>query len=505
MPCSFLIFDPVLSYADASPLVVERFLADANKTALAAKFHHAREITHRLQREKRQLFQRSLDDLEARFYRLQNDSMEDILVKLSNQRDGLSMMETRVYKVFDRTRYLFQYQHFIVAKDFVRAAEAMTERTFGVVANAMQEFVHSIEYKIQQLLDPSLGDPAVRKTVYLLALNEIDGKIDIAQRALENYTELYNAIVTGSPIFNYKFRKEPRKNSIYIVPLPLFHEALNRTGAIRRRSTKVGTDLEDIISNLSLYRNVTIEAFSSKAVNLTSMWRANVYFLKSCREYLQSIDMFLNDGLRYSLSFLENRLARYSSDWREFAADRDSLALQIDSLTRLARGLQEGIFLKVAQGLAMSKAFLRHGGVSKKSIARFFVSTQVQVGRSDLKNFFAELRTRGQEVHDLWVRLERHSQRLYNASLTDPNLQTYYRAKNVWNYLGTLMDALNLMHGHYDQYKADDIRDAIKNYDDEFLLSLGGMVSEMQRFLDTGQIDADFIRWAPFTLLGVSN
>ena len=153
----------------------------------------------------------------------------------------------------------------------------------------------------------------------------------------------------------------------------------------------------------------------------------------------------------------------------------------------------------------MSKAFLRHGGVSKRSIARFFVSTQVQVGRSDLKNFFAELRTRGQEVHDLWVRLERHSQRLYNASLTDPNLQTYYRAKNVWNYLGTLMDALNFMHGHYDQYKADDIRDAIKNYDDEFLLSLGGMVSEMQRFLDTGQIDADFIRWAPFTLLGVSN
>ena len=102
----------------------------------------------------------------------------------------------------------------------------------------------------------------------------------------------------------------------------------------------------------------------------------------------------------------------------------------------------------------------------------------------------------------MWVRLERHSQRLYNVSLTDPNLQTYYRAKNVWNYLGTLMDALNLMHGHYDQYKADDIRDAIKNYDDEFLLSLGGMVSEMQRFLDSGQIDADFIRWVPFTLLG---
>ncbi|KAL8564936.1 hypothetical protein ACOMHN_019839 [Nucella lapillus] len=494
VPCSFFVFDPIVSYADASPLVVERFLTDLNQTALAASFHQAREVTHRLQREKRQSFENQVDDLENRFNTLLNVSVKNIVHKLSTQRQGLSQMEDKVFEVFNRTAYLFKYQQYIVEKDFVRAAKAMSERTFDVVASAMQEFVYKVESKIQLLIEPSVNGSALRETVYLLSLSEIDGKIDIAQRALENYTELYNAIVNGNPIFNYKFHKEPRANSVYIVPLPLFNRALTRTKTIRRRSQKVGRDLERIISKLALYRNLTVQAYQSHQVNLTVMLHANVFFLKACREFLQSIDMFINDGLGYTVSFLKERFREFKSNWRDFQAHRDSLSVQLKSLESLAQGLEEGLFFRVNQGLNMSRQFLHDGSVRKRDIARLFMSTTVKVGQSDLKNFFTELRARGQEVYDLWGRLQKDTEILFNTSFQDPNLQTYYRFDDVWGHIGNLVEALTIVHGNYSQYRAADIRDVIKNYDDEFLTSLTVMVASMQQFLDDGEINTKFIR-----------
>ena len=71
VPCSFLVFDPVVSYADVSPLLAERLLADTNLTTLTHHFSHAREVTHRLQREKRQLFEGHVLDLTEKLGRLQ--------------------------------------------------------------------------------------------------------------------------------------------------------------------------------------------------------------------------------------------------------------------------------------------------------------------------------------------------------------------------------------------------------------------------------------------------
>ncbi|XP_076472554.1 uncharacterized protein LOC143301962 [Babylonia areolata] len=494
VPCSFLVFDPIVSYADASPLVVERFLTDANQTALSSSFRQAREITHRLQREKRQNFQKQVDDLDEKFHVLLNVSIKDIVHKLNMQQEGLAQMGDKVFQVYNRTVYLFNYQQYIVEKDFVRAAKAMSERTFHVVASAMQEFVIKVESKIRLLVDPSLDRADVRESLYLLTLNEIDGKIDIAQRALENYTELCSAVVNGSPIFNYKFHAEPRANSVHIVPLPLFHHALNRTRTIRIRSEQVGTDLEDIISNLSLYRNLTVEAYRTKNVDTASMLHANVFFLKACREYLQSIDMFLNDGLGYTVTFMERRLREFTNRWRSFDAHRESLSLQLNSLESLAEGLEEGLFLQVSQGINMSRRFLHDGSVRKENIARLFASTDIQVGQSDLKNFFTELRARGQEVYDMWGRLQRNTEDIFNTSYLDPNLQTYYRFQDVWAHLGNLVEALVIVHDNYSHYRDADIREAIRNYDDEFLISLGTITDSLQGFLKDGKIDSRFIR-----------
>nr|KAG5694945.1 hypothetical protein BaRGS_031228 [Batillaria attramentaria] len=110
VPCSFLVFDPLASYAVASPLVVERFLADVNKSALAAKFDLAREAsTHRHEPEKRKLFKEQLDDLEASSP-LAAAFAQRPVSETDEQKKGLLDVETEIVGLWNETSYLFKYQ-----------------------------------------------------------------------------------------------------------------------------------------------------------------------------------------------------------------------------------------------------------------------------------------------------------------------------------------------------------------------------------------------------------
>ena len=57
-----------------------------------------------------------------------------------------------------------------------------------------------------------------------------------------------------------------------------------------------------------------------------------------------------------------------------------------------------------------------------------------------------------------------------------------------------MSEALQLLSGKYDQYKTADIRDAISNYDDEFIKALEAILEHMTDFLQTSKIDDKFVR-----------
>ena len=71
-------------------------------------------------------------------------NLQEVLSRLSDQQAGVNSIHDQVQEVYNTTIYLYRYQQYIVEKDFVRAADAMSERTFRVVASGMQEFVNKV-------------------------------------------------------------------------------------------------------------------------------------------------------------------------------------------------------------------------------------------------------------------------------------------------------------------------------------------------------------------------
>ena len=60
--------------------------------------------------------------------------------------------------------------------------------------------------------------------------------------------------------------------------------------------------------------------------------------------------MFLNDGLRYTVAYMDKRFATFSQMWKAFEDGVHSLAGQLVSLDTLAQGVEDGIFLQVGGG-----------------------------------------------------------------------------------------------------------------------------------------------------------
>ncbi|KAK3759191.1 hypothetical protein RRG08_059590 [Elysia crispata] len=232
VPCDFLIYDPTISFASTSVYATERLLASTASANLHQKFMKARETTARMDPLKFRQFRDLAVDMRSRFTKLRNVIDVDVRSRLIQQHDTLMEVHDYMKKVYLDKLYLVKWQKYHhsrlslsltpvrwqkyhVDKNFVRARQAMEERTLMALALGFQEFSYQVESRIWEI---SHGPPSssnvtlsddVKTGLFLDALNLINGRVDLAERAFANFTQLYGAFYNGTPIFRYKYENEP--------------------------------------------------------------------------------------------------------------------------------------------------------------------------------------------------------------------------------------------------------------------------------------------------------
>lgn len=207
----------------------------------------------------------------------------------------------------------------------------MDERTFSLVAMGMQEFLFQIDSSIRQLNDSAITSESVRQVLFLDVVRKLEAKIDISRRAYQNYTQFKDALNSGQPIFNYSFRREPRVNSVHIVPVPLFHQVINMSKTIKRRSEFLGKNINSIINRLNDLKNLANTSYHTGYVDDSELFHIGIQYLYVCREYLQSRDQFLYDVPTKILAILDERSARLDELWLRFQLKRDAILTQVTS------------------------------------------------------------------------------------------------------------------------------------------------------------------------------
>lgn len=496
IPCSFLIFDPALSFATTSAFATDRLLAAASRTSdLETKYLRAMETTQRMDRIK---FRRFVELEEAAQGRLRHLST----LMLHTVRDCILLTETTVRRVRHRVReawqrkdYLYRWQAFHVLKNFLRPRDAMNERTFGDLVRGFQEFANRTESHIRTLADADVASPSVRKTLYTLVTVSLNAKMDLCDRAFANYTQLYSAYYNGTPIFRYKFLNETRNDNVYLTPKLLLRNSLVHSSYATKYSRRVGEDIMTYKDAVSSFASLAASAYKNGSLEADDMHRADVRFLWSGRRFLHSKSVFDHETIDFPMRVLQDRMASFERLWRNYeTVTEESLGI-IESLKVSLHNLESSILKRLNYSMQMAREYVTGGNVTKLKIASELTSQNIYVGISDLKVFFQSLRSRGQNIYDNWDKMAAAANKMWQVIIEDDDMIDYYFYKNLTQFLRNIsavaMETKEEYEGYRQQY---DFRFLVGSWDSLFMKSLADLMSDMESYLKASVIETDFIR-----------
>ncbi|KAK7480846.1 hypothetical protein BaRGS_00027932, partial [Batillaria attramentaria] len=496
IPCEFLIFDPALSFATTSVFATDRFLAAASGTGdMEAKYLKALEVTNRMEDLK---FQRFLDVEETVRTRLEELSFlmsEEVRERILLARDTVDRAYNRTKTAWEKKDYLYRWQEYHVRKNFMRPRDAMNERTFDFLCMGFQEFANLTETKIWQLVDPEINSSDVRQTLFALLMTSLNARMDLAERAFANFTQLYDAYYNGTPVFRYKFLKEPRAMNIYITPKPLLRNSLEHSAYALRYSVRVGDDILNFKAAIARFAELARGAYENYTLDANDVYLADVNFLWRGRRYLHSKSTFFAESIEYPQRILQERMTKFDQMLRQYDITVQSTIDNINSLKTSLAHLEDSILQRLNHSMQTAGYYIHSGNVTKLQIAKELTSQKIYEGISDLKVFFQSLRSRGQRIFDNWDPIAQTTVDIWNVITDDEDMFEYYNITNMTEFLRDSAELALEIRDEYDSYRKEfDFRNMVGNADSLFLKSLEDLMTEMERYLKSSVIETDFIR-----------
>ncbi|KAK7093190.1 hypothetical protein V1264_006986 [Littorina saxatilis] len=496
VPCDFLIFDPALSFATTSVFATDRLLAAAWRSGdLGERYLAAMETTQRMERIKLSRFQALERDAQLRLHNLSDVMLRGVKDTIERAEVTLGEVSNATHSVWDRKHYLYRWQAYHVQKNFIRARDAMDERTFDYLAMGFQEIGNLTASRIWALADPNVTSPGAREALYLTVVTSLHAKMDLCDRALDNYTQLYSAYFNGTPIFRYKFVRELRNDNVFVTPTHLLHTALNHNSYALKYGARLGTDIERFRDTLARFVQLATQAFDNGTVDTEDMYHADVQFMWRGRRYLHSKSTFDEECIEYPLRVLEDRMTSFERLLRNYDDIMTESLRNIVSLKASLADLEDSILTRLNHSMRLASDYFTVGNLSKLEIARELTSQNIYVGISDLKVFFQSLRSRGQKVYDNWDKIAEATNAIWQVVIDDEDMLEYYTYKNMTHFLRNATEVAMENREVFNDYRQEfDFRFLIGSSDSLFLKSLQDLMSDMEGYLQTSVIGTDFIR-----------
>ncbi|XP_071108315.1 uncharacterized protein [Haliotis cracherodii] len=494
IPCFFLIFDPTISFATTSVYATDKLLSSGVEN-LQRRFMEARETTSRMDLSQFDKFNSMESDVQERLNILKKVMFEEVETNIIEQEQILSSILNDTLASWDAKMYLYSWQEYIVQKNFMRVRQAMEERTFNYLAMGFQEFAYQIESKIKQLANSSISSPEVRQALHILTLNELGGRIDLADRAYDNYTQLYDAYFNASPVFRYRYRNESRDDNIYIGPHVLLRQSLLYSPYAVKYSGRVGKDILKFKDALLRYVDLADTAYYTNTLNMTELHLTNINFMYRGRTYYFSKATFYFESIDYPLRTLRGRIETFEAYHRSFTTHVKEMIDNVASLKFSLNSLKSSIINNLDGGLGLANNYFTYGNITKLEVARVLTAPIIYEGISSMKIFFQEVRSRGQNVYDGWLDLIQSTTDIWSSILNDEDMTKYYEYKQMTRFLQNISDVAEEIEATYMEYRsAFDFRFLVGTADSTFLKSLEDLMELMTAYLHSSKVDSKFIQ-----------
>ncbi|OWF41244.1 degenerin-like protein del-10 [Mizuhopecten yessoensis] len=493
--CKSLMFDPTLSYATTSRHAVDKILDKVITSKITEKLTKAREVTHRMEQAKLEKFQTVVSAV--------NDSLSAVMVlihkdmrkRIAKQVENVEKESERMMVAWKEKDFLYRYQEYNVRKNFIRGRDAMEERTLNLLCIGFHEFVFLTETYLQDLASDSFESNADgRLILYTILVAKINDRIETAKRALSNYTELYKAYQTGTPLFRYKFLGVARKHNPMIAPKILLNASLYHNHYARLHSPRVKDDIEAIIACLLEYIDFLNEVMQTSSLNTTRMATISEDYVDACERFYHSKSVFYYESIERPLRVILTRRDKFNKAKTQYLATikniKDNL-LQLDGSLETMSNSTLHVFSDLVD---RAVDYFTDQTVRKLDVAKMAEEEKVHTASISLKMFFQEVRSRGHAIYDGWTVLTPTGQSIWKMILEDEEMLDYYVYRNITDFLANSTKVYYGLELNYTIHRdTNDIRFIVGLRDSHFHSCLDQMEDHLSNYVTSTQVDHNVI------------
>lgn len=494
VPCHFAIYDPSLSYASISNHLAKKLLTSSQTQSLKQKFEEASEVTAKMDRDTFNQFKTLVTKMTDK-YAVIKDIINKVSRCLQKQTNFTADIHNEMNESYTTKERIYRYQMYTIEKNFLRGREAMEERTLTSVANAYAEFALLNLKRVQRLAyDDELSDIA-REEMYKITIDELETRQEICQMAKRNISLLLRSFINGTKIFNYKFEDLPRAHNNYIIPKPLLYYSMTYNDYMEKYVPKLRTsDFSVLNKSLELFKEQATIAYETKNVSDHDLNYAYERFQFACRTYMYSKSVVYSMGIDLPLKVLQERHSDFEKEWDDFVKDIQEMNQNFKSLDTLIEVMTNTVFPVTDEIVRKLRNYTENNKGSLMDMAKTILSNGTQLVISTFKNFFREVRTRGQLIDDMISLVGKPINNMWTMIIDDEDSFLYYNYTNNVLFMRNLSEVLDEWNSKLDDIRALDVRRHVLNKDEDFLAAFDEISLHLEEFKGSLVVDRNFLK-----------
>ena len=411
---------------------------------------------------------------------------------INDQLDSIENVTNAIETLYQGQAFLYDYQKYIVQKNFARVREAMHERTFTYVTFNFFSFVYSLEDWIKSLADEKHSSFLIgRKANYIIIRDMINAKIDNIKKALGNFTELHESLMTGIGVFRYKYLDVPRSHNQFATPTSLLTKRLNRSAEHHHRIPNV---LKRMLGQLQTFYSILNDTWESKTFDEERFHNVSRLYFTSCKTFNGVASIFKSLTTEYAISVLEIRRSYLDLRMKTFRQVASDMKVLLSSLRELLVHLQSKSFQNVLRTSENISNYLLDVSTRKLALADLlFEETHIN-DMIQLKLFYGELRYRDITIRDKWDELSNAAVAVWERVLREKETMRYHEFTNNTHLLRNISEVEEEINDDYMARKnRADLEVIIGKEMEALFMWHQEILEEVKKFKESTQMNEKFV------------
>ena len=221
----------------------------------------------------------------------------------------------------------------VVQQHFIAGWEAMDDRTFAHVATEFYDTISALNMTVTRLIMTSTTELTIRKIMYVITERELNSRMELAIRALDNLTQAYYAYHNAEPLLlNEDYTPEGRYDSVLIPGHLLAQNSIQQQQFYNHMNNHLTGYMQQII----ILQSELKQLYQTNHYNHAAYTNATEQFIYHAKRINHYKSLFTEQIIYKSAELIDSKMAAFEKLNSSFVQSLDGINSLVDSVRKKA-------------------------------------------------------------------------------------------------------------------------------------------------------------------------